>query len=273
MATVITSAQNERLRDLQRLEKRAFRDQKQLTVVEGAREVSRCLDAGFVPRQAFVSPPLITTPEARAAYARLIELDRERRTHLFEIPPELYAKVAVREASGGILLVVPYLQRTLDDLPRTTPALYIVIEGVEKPGNLGAILRTADAAGVTAAIVTAGATDIHNPNVLRASLGAFFTVPLCESPPAETIAFLKRAGARIIVGTPDATTLYTATDMTTPVALVLGSEADGVSDVFRAAADDLVTIPMRGVVDSLNLATSAALLLYEAVRQRGVPAA
>lgn len=270
MATEITSPHNERIRDLQRLEKRSVRDAKRLTVVEGSRETSRALAAGIVPRQAFVCREIAEGSHDGDALERIETLDRERRTHLFEIPPDLYAKVAVREASGGVLLVVPYLERTLDDLPQPSAPLYAIIEGVEKPGNLGAILRTADAAGVTGVIVSAGATDIHNPNVLRASLGAFFTVPICESDPAETIAWLRRRNVRIIAATPEATTLYTAIDMTGPVAVVLGAEAFGLSDVFRSAADVEVRIPMRGAVDSLNLATSAALLLYEGVRQRAL---
>lgn len=268
MATTIVSPHNERIRDLQRLEKRSFRDAKRLTVVEGARETSRCLAAGVIPRQAFVCRELALASDAADSLALLAELDRQRQTHLFEIPAELYARVAVREASGGILLVVPYLRRTLADLPTASPPLYAIIEGVEKPGNLGAILRTADAAGATGVIVSAGATDIHNPNVLRASLGAFFTVPLCEAPPAETISWLKERGVRIVAATPDATKRYTDVDMTGPVAVVLGSEAFGLGDAYRDAADDQVQIPMRGMVDSLNLATSAALLLYEVVRQR-----
>jgi len=270
MATLLTSAQNERLRDLQRLEKRAVRDEKRLTVVEGARETSRCLAAGVVPRQAFVCREIALASDGAESLALLEELDRQRRTHLFEIPAELYARVAMRETSGGVLLVIPYLTRTLDELPKVSAPLYAIIEGVEKPGNLGAILRTADAAGVTAVIVSAGATDIHNPNVLRASLGAFFTVPICESPPAETIAWLKQRGVRVVAATPEAKSLYTQTDLRDATAIVLGSEAFGLSDAFRSAADEQVRIPMRGIMDSLNLATSATLLLYEAVRQRGV---
>jgi TrmH family RNA methyltransferase len=156
-------------------------------------------------------------------------------------------------------------------LPRVPHPLYAIIEGVEKPGNLGAILRTADAAGVTGVIVSAGATDIHNPNVLRASLGAFFTVPICESPPVETIAWLQHNRVQIVAATPEADILYTQTNLRNATAIVLGSEAFGLSDLFRTAANEQVHIPMRGVVDSLNLATSAALLLYEALRQRGNP--
>jgi TrmH family RNA methyltransferase len=184
-----------------------------------------------IPRQAFVCPEIaLAGMKAAESLALLEELDRQRRTHLFEIPAELYAKVAVRENSGGILLVVPYLTRKLDDLPRVPHPLYAIIEGVEKPGNLGAILRTADAAGVTGVIVSAGATDIHNPNVLRASLGAFFTVPICESPPVETIAWLQHNRVQIVAATPEADILYTQTNLRYATAIVLGSEAFGLSE-------------------------------------------
>src|SRR5690606_15265612 len=189
---------------------------------------------------------------------------------LLEVTPEIHARLAVREESGGIVLVIPYLARTLHDLPlRTTPFL-AVIEGVEKPGNLGAILRTADAAGVDGVIVTAGATDLHNPNVVRASLGTLFSVPVCEADPAQSIVFLRERGIRIVCATPEATHVYTKADMREGVAVVLGSEAFGLGEAWRAAADATVRIPMHGAADSLNLATAAALLLYEVVRQRSV---
>jgi TrmH family RNA methyltransferase len=131
MATLITSAQNERLRDLQRLEKRSVRDERRLTVVEGARETSRCLAAGVIPQQAFVCREIAIAGGGMESLALLEELDRQRRTHLFEITADLYAKVAVRENSGGVLLVIPYLTRVLEDLPRVANPFYAVIEGVE----------------------------------------------------------------------------------------------------------------------------------------------
>ncbi len=144
----------------------------------------------------------------------------------------------------------------------------MVIEGVEKPGNLGAILRTADAAGVDGLIVCAGATDLHNPNVIRASLGTLFTVPIAEATTNDAIAWLHANKIQIIAAAPDATERYTKVDLTHPVAIVMGSEAHGLGTAWRAAADRLVSIPMHGRADSLNLATATALLLYEVRRQR-----
>jgi TrmH family RNA methyltransferase len=268
MATTISSTHNERVRALQRLQKRAERDRLRLTLVEGAREAQRALSAGVIPVEAWVCMPLLA-PESAAALEQLRQFDGQRRTHLFEVSPELFARLVIREESGGILLVVPYLNRSLLELPLGNPAFVAVVEGVEKPGNLGAILRTADAAGVDAIIVNRGATDIHNPNVIRASLGGLFTVPICEASTEETIRLLRERGITTIVATPDAGLSYTAVNMTDPVAIVLGAEAEGLSDEWLQAADQTVRIPMVGVVDSLNLASSAALLLYEVVRQRG----
>jgi len=142
-----------------------------------------------------------------------------------------------------------------------------VIDRPEKPGNLGAILRTADAAGVDGVIVCGG-VDVYNPNVVRASLGTLFTVPVAEATPEAAIAWLRQRGIRLVATTPDAVTPYTAVDLTGPVAIVMGSEAEGLSAQWLAAADVRVVIPMFGQADSLNLATATALLLYEVVRQR-----
>ncbi len=268
MPTEITSVQNERVRNVAKLEKRRERDARRVTVVEGAREVARALAAGVIPVEAFACPTLVVQPDAITALAQLERLDLERRTHLFIVTPEVFARLAVRDGSGGLLLVIPYVARTLAAMALGQPAFLTVIEGVEKPGNLGAILRTADAAGVDGVIVNAGATDIHNPNVVRASLGTLFSVPICEATPEATVAQLRAWGVRTVAAVPDAAHRYTEVDMRGPVAVVMGAEASGLSGAWRAAADALVSIPMRGAADSLNLATATALLLYEVVRQR-----
>jgi TrmH family RNA methyltransferase len=268
MPFAITSPQNEQLKAVLRLQKRSERDRRRLTTVEGVREVDRALAAGVVPAEAWVCVELVETPAGRSSLARLEALDAERRCKLFLVPAELFARLAVREESGGILLLVPYLTRPLDALPLRDPPFVLVIEGVEKPGNLGAILRTADAAGVDAVIVSAGATDVHNPNVVRASLGALFTLPICEAPSADTFAWLRASGLSVVAASPDASLDYAQTDLAGPTALVLGSEAFGLSPLWRNDSVQLVHIPMAGVVDSLNLSSSAAILLYEAVRQR-----
>lgn len=268
MAITIQSLQNSRIKELVKLSRRRRRDERRVTLVEGVREASRALAAGIVPQEAYICPGLMTDEAAQALGAELARLEAAGALRLFEVTPEVFAKIAYRGESGGVVLVIPYLSHTLEELARRRPTFLAVIEGVEKPGNLGAILRTADAAGVDAVIVCAGATDIHNPNVVRASLGTLFTVPVVEASSEETIAWLRQQGIRTLAATPAGEVPYTAVDMTGPVAVVLGSEAHGLSPTWLAAADARVYIPMRGMADSLNLAISAALLLYEVVRQR-----
>jgi TrmH family RNA methyltransferase len=268
MSTPLTSLQNPHIKAALKLEKRSERARRRQTLVEGVREVTRALSAGIVPTAAFVCPERVDGTMA-GAMATLERLDAERRTHLFTITPELFAKLAVREESGGVVLVIPFVDTRLDALPLRDRPFFAVIDRPEKPGNLGAILRTADAAGVDGVIVCGG-VELHNPNVVRASLGALFTVPLAEATTEAAIGWLKARSIHIVAATPEAATRYTAIDMRGAVAIVTGSEAEGVSPAWLAAADARVVIPMFGEADSLNLATATALLLYEVVRQRGL---
>jgi RNA methyltransferase, TrmH family len=267
MPIPITSLQNSRVKDVIKLAKHSERDQRRVTVVEGIRECTHALAAGIVPVEAYLCPVLLD-PEGQQIAQQLHHLEAERRTLFMEVTPEIFAKIAYRGDSGGILLVIPYLNHQLSDFEPPAHAFVAVIEGVEKPGNLGAILRTADAAGVQAVIVTAGVTDIHNPNVIRSSLGALFTLPVFESPYETTVAWLAERQVQIIAASPEAAQLYTEIDYTLPTAIVMGSEAHGLGPIWRSAATALVKIPMFGAMDSLNLATSTALLLYEVIRQR-----
>lgn len=268
MPISITSLQNSRIKDVIKLAKHSEREHRRVTVVEGERECTHALASGIIPLEAYVCPPLIA-PQSRQVVEVLTRLDANRQTVLMEVTQEVFDKIAYRGDSGGILLVIPYQDRTLADFDPPSPAFIVVIEGVEKPGNLGAILRTADAAGVHGVIVTAGVTDIHNPNVIRASLGALFTVSVIESPVEESIKWLQQRGIQIVAATPEAVESYTKVDFANPTAIIMGSEAHGLSEAWRHAATSLVQIPMYGAMDSLNLSTSTALLLYEVVRQRG----
>jgi TrmH family RNA methyltransferase len=266
----ITSLQNGRIKNIVKLNNRRHRDAQQLTVVEGVREVGRALQCGLVPHEAYVCPELIGD-EASAVVAQLEVLAGNGRFPLNTIPPEIFQKIAYRGQSGGLLLVIPYLQRTLADLPLSPSPFLAVIENVEKPGNLGAILRTADAAGVDGVMVCSdgtATTDMHNPNVVRASLGTLFSVPIVTCTTREAIGWLQERGIQIVVATPEAEAVYTAVNLQPPTALITGSEAHGVSRQWLDAATVQVTIPMQGIADSLNLATATALLLYEVVRQR-----
>ncbi len=278
MPRPLTSATNPHVKETLKLTKRRTRDQRRQTVVEGARECSRALAAGVVPDEAFVCPELVTEPEAIQAFQWLHELDAAHRLTLFEVTSELFARLAYRGDSGGLLLVIPYVDRQLDELLPAEldhPPFLVVVEDAEKPGNLGAILRTADAAGVDGVIICtsdeqSSGTDVHNPNVVRASLGTLFHVPVAQATSTRALAWLREQKIQAVATSPDAQQLYTKTDLRGPVAIVMGSEAHGLS--ARWLGNDDVTpvvIPMRGVADSLNLSTSTALMLYEVLRQRG----
>lgn len=278
----ITSPQNPRIKSVAKLAHRSTRDELGRTVVEGIREVTLALKSGIVPVEAYVCHEMDfdRDPAAAAALSRLKALAAARQTELINVSADVFEKIAYRGESGGLLLVVPYRHHTLDDLSLPESPLIVVVEDAEKPGNLGAILRTADAAGVDALLVPlpdyipggerGKGTDLHNPNVIRASLGAAFTVPQVVAPAQEMIRWLKRRGIRLVAAVPGAATLYTDADLSGPTAIVMGSEAWGLSETWLAAADVRVRIPMAGKVDSLNLSAATALLLYEVVRQRGM---
>lgn len=280
MTTTITSPTNPHIKAVVKLADRRTRDAARRTLVEGVREVRLALAAGVAPVEAYLCPELIAGPEAETAARHLVGLAATGMTELFYVTPPVFEKLAYRGNSGGLLLVIAYPNPSLDALTFRAAPFVVIVEEAEKPGNLGAVLRTADAAGVDALIVStlpgsAGTdmgrgTDPHNPNVIRASLGAYFTVPTVAAPTDAAIAWLRRQGIAIVATTPAATTLYTAADLTGPVAVVMGSEAWGLSETWLAAADVRVRIPMAGQVDSLNLSAATALLVYEVVRQRGL---
>jgi TrmH family RNA methyltransferase len=180
----------------------------------------------------------------------------------------VFEKISYREGPDGILAVGPLVGKALADLKLPKNPLILVAEGLEKPGNLGALLRTADGAGADAVIICDPATDLNNPNVIRASIGTLFYLPVAEAASSEALAFLKAKGIKTLSAVPDAEAVYTDVDLTGPAAIVVGAEDKGLSDVWKNSADLSVNIPMLGKNDSLNVSVAAAILLYEAVRQR-----
>ena len=188
--------------------------------------------------------------------------------NLVEIPESLYRKVAYRESTEGIIAVVEVRDRKLEDLQVPENPLIVVLEGVEKPGNLGAVLRSADAARADAVIVCDPLTDLWNPNLIRASIGGVFTVPVVCASSAEAIGWLRSRGIRILTAQLQDSSWYYDVDMTVGTALVMGTESTGLTPLWREAADAHIKIPMLGRLDSLNVSVSAAILLFEAVRQR-----
>ena len=286
----ITSAQNPKIKNLLLLqEKSKARREQGLFVVEGRRELEHCLEAGFRVRTVFVCPEvagtdsfasLEMTKSASLEMTKGASLEttvschseeaegRRENLHIVEIPEALYRKVAYREGTEGVLAEVEVRERRLEDLTLSEHPLVMVLESVEKPGNLGAVLRSADAARADAVIVCDPLTDLWNPNLIRASIGAVFTVPTVCASSAETIDWLKSRGIRILTAQLQDSSWYYDTDMTGGTALVMGTESTGLTDVWRRAADAHIRIPMLGRLDSLNVSVSAAILLFEAVRQR-----
>ena len=264
---ILSSLQNGRIKNVIKLANRRQRDSQRLTVVEGAREVERALNSGIVPREAFICAEIVaTSADSATAVYLLQEMAAAGHTDLHHVTPDLFQKMAYRGKSGGVLMTVPYWGKPLDKL--IAPSFVVVIEGGEKPGNLGAILRTADAAGVDAVILCGAGTDMYNPNAIRASLGAIFSVAVAQAETTAVIAWLQAQQFNTVAATPAAEQLYYDVEMGGKTAVIMGSEADGLTDEWLTAADTQVAIPMHGIVDSLNLSVSTALLLYEVVRQR-----
>lgn len=272
MPVQISSLGNNHIKRVVKLNTRRFRNKYRLTIVEGVREVSRALENGVQPQEVYLCPELIQEQRAQQIAANFIENENTASYKLFKVSSQVFHKIAYRGESGGILLVIPVLEQPLEDLRLSYPPFLAIIEGVEKPGNLGGILRTADAAGVDGIIVCGDQdrTDIYNPNVIRASLGALFSVPTISTDNGRLLNWLHKNNIRIIATTPAATQTYTTIDMTGPVAILMGSEARGLSNTWLTAAHEQVTIPMFGSIDSLNLSVSTGLLLYEVIRQRNI---
>ena len=264
----ITSPANPRIKAVLRLGKRSERERTGLMTIEGAREIARALLGGVEIDEVFVCPQLAAGEDETALLGDLRGAGAARTT----VSRGVFAKMAYREGAGGIVAVARRREHPLDLLPRTERPLYLVIDRVEKPGNLGALFRSADGAGASGLIVSDPAAELSNPNVIRASLGTVFTLPAAVAPAAEALAWLKRDGVRIIAAAPGGEKLYTDVDLTLACAIVLGSEDRGLGSEWLKASDVRVTIPMRGTADSLNVSAAAAIVLYEALRQRAGPA-
>jgi len=242
---VITSVDNQRVKEVVRLRRGRERRASGLFIAEGVREVERARDAGLAIREIFVAPELLQWSDAHT-----------------EVSARVLAKMAYRPEPEGVLAIVETPQRTLPD----NATLLLVAVGIEKPGNLGAMARTADAAGVDALIVADARSDPWNPNAIRASTGAVFTLPIVDATRDEVAALTQRKVAAV-VGAP---TTYTSSDLTRPTALIVGAEDTGLDEHWRAIADEQVALPVKGnTTDSLNASAAAAVLLYETLRQRG----
>jgi RNA methyltransferase, TrmH family len=257
----ITSTQNPKIKSLLALEKPRERRSQQLFLIEGQKEITLALEAGYTLSSVFFCDAIISEEEATTWFGK--------DSVLIPVSKEVFDKIAVRENSGGIIAVAEMKAHRLEDVKLSKNPLVLVLESVEKPGNLGAILRTADAAGVDAVIICDPQTDFYNPNVIRSSVGCMFTTQTASAPSEETIAWLKKNSIAIYCTYLKASEHYDRIDYSKPASIIMGTEATGLSDVWVKNATKNIIIPMGGKIDSMNVSTATAVVVFEAKRQRG----
>jgi TrmH family RNA methyltransferase len=260
----ITSRQNERIKQAARLHHARDRAEQGRFAIDGIREIGRAIEGGTEVLEAFACEELLASDEATALVERLEAAD----VPVWQVDRDLFAKVAYGARHEGLVAIARLPEFPLAALKLPADALVAVLVGIEKPGNVGAVLRSADGAGVSAVVVADGGTDLLNPNTIRASLGTVFTVPIAVATGAETLAWLREQGVTIYAARPDAEQNYGMADFAGPTAIVLGSEAEGLGADWHVPDVRPIKLPMHGAADSLNVSAAAAVLLYEARRQR-----
>lgn len=260
--TIITSTQNPKVKSLMQLEKPRERRKQQLFLIEGAREVRLALEAGYKIGNIFYCEEIVAKKE--------LGFDLTDNKLVIPVSREVFQKIAVREDSGGVLAVAEMKPHGLSQIQLSKNPLVLILEAVEKPGNLGAILRTADAAGVDAVIICDPQTDFYNPNVIRSSVGCVFTTQIAAATSDETIEWLKQNNISIYCTYLAASKVYHQADYTKASAIVMGTEATGLSAVWVKNSSANIIIPMHGKIDSMNVSNAAAVVVFEALRQRTV---
>lgn len=259
----IASLQNPKIKQFNKLKNHSRRDGEGLVIVEGFKEITSAIDAGIEIHSLFMTDCFLKK-ETRAL---IFSLERQG-IDIIELPKQLFEKISYGDREDGLIALCRIAGKRFDGLKLTANPLFLVVENLEKPGNLGAIVRTADSVGASAVIICDARTDIYNPNVIRASLGAVFAVQIVTASNEETLNFLKSKKTKICCATPEAKLLYTQVNWKEPSALIVGSEHEGVSDFWKKNATQSINIPLLGKTDSLNVSVSAAVILYEALRQR-----
>lgn len=262
----LTSLQNPRVKQVVRWRNRPDRDDSQVVLAEGYRALVRALAGGYPLKEIFVCPECF--PPEKHHEEELLAQWAARGARLIRVAPLPFEKMCYRDRPEGLLGVGPQLHRGLEALKPAKNPFYLVAEQIEKPGNLGTIMRSADAVGVDGLILCDSRTDLFNPNVVRASTGNLFTLPVAEATTRETIPWLKKKGVKILATSPHADPLYTQVDLTAPVAVAVGAEQYGLTKPWIEQADLVVRLPMMGEADSLNVSTATSILLYEVLRQR-----
>jgi len=255
----ITSLQNTLIKKAQALREARERREQGMTIIDGAREIQRAFEAGIVLDKVFY---------VKGQQEVLLKQLTGHKIEAVEVSSQVMEKLAYGERHEGIIAVIKTPVLTLKELKLSAHPMVVVLESLEKPGNLGAILRTCDGVGVEAVLVCDPKTDVYNPNVIRSSTGVIFRIPVVCAASEEISSFLKSKKIKICASTPAAKKLYTQADFKGAWALVMGSEDQGLSDYWLKQADMTIKIPMNGNADSLNVSTSAAIILYEALRQR-----
>lgn len=265
---MITSLQNPKVKRVVKLRKRSVRDEEGVLLIEGYRELKRALENQVVPQALFYCSDLFQGSNEDT----LIQQCRAAGSEVLECSASVFGKMAYRDRPEGLLALAPQIKGTLASLSLPQNPLLMVAEHIEKPGNLGTMLRSADAAGVDAVIICDRCTDINNPNVVRASIGTLFAVPVVEASSTEARDWLRKQNIQVVAATPHTDQNYTCVDYTRGTAILVGAEQVGLSEFWMQEAECQVRIPMLGQCDSLNVAAAATILLYEAVRQRTQPA-
>lgn len=262
---MITSRNNPQIKNVVKLRKSSERREQNLIIIEGEREIIRAVKSGFVLETVFVCPDI-----ANNKFLETLSSSHSGKFELEEVTTEVFEKMAYREGSDGLLALTIPKSTKLSDIQLKENPLVIVLEAVEKPGNLGAALRTADAAAVDAVIICDPKTDIFNPNTIRSSIGCVFTSQVATCTSEEAIAWLKDKGITSFATSLEASDHYLKSDFTKPTAIVMGTEATGLSETWIKNSNFRIIIPMLGIADSLNVSTSTAIVVFEALRQRGM---
>jgi TrmH family RNA methyltransferase len=261
---LITSAANPKIKQAIALRDRRDREKTGLFLIEGYRELSRAHGASVVFDHIFYCEELFLGSNEQ----ELLRSCASMGSVLISVPSHLFHKLSYRDRPDGLLGIAQKMQLRLQQVRLRTPPLIVIAEAIEKPGNLGTIIRSSDAAGADLVIVANGCTDIYNPNVVRASVGTLFTIPVVEASNEDALLFCQTNNCSLVAATPEGSTLYTNVPMTGPLGIVVGTEQLGLSSFWKSACQYRAQIPMHGVADSLNVATATTLFLFEAARQR-----
>lgn len=265
----ISSPNNAIIRKVEQLQRKSkSRKQEGLFMVEGQREIQLCNRGGFKLETILVCGDILLHTSDFTATDVYDHLELQQHPEIISVTIDVYEKIAYRSGTEGVIAFAKAKSQQLNDLPLSSNPLILVAESIEKPGNIGALLRTADAAKVDAVILANPVADLYNPNVIRSSVGCVFTVPVASASTAETVAFLKEHNIDLYAATLQTSVRYDRMDFKKSCAIAMGTEATGLSQELRDAATENIIIPMSGEIDSMNVSVSAAILLFEAKRQR-----